>query len=112
MPRAPKNSISVAANYEQDIGPGRLTARLAYAWRSKIFFESDNNTIDINSSEGSLGLVDASASYKVDSWTIGVWGRNLTDERYRRQALNSTGNAQRNIWAEPRTYGVRVGYEF
>ena len=112
MPRAPKNTISLAANYDRDIGPGHLTARLSYAWRSKIFFESDNNTIDINSSESSLGLVDASASYKVESWTVGVWGRNLTDERYRRQALNSTGNAQRNIWAEPRTYGVRVGYEF
>ena len=112
MPRSPRNTVSLAGNYDQDIGPGHLTARLSYAWRSKIFFESDNNTIDINSSEGSLGLIDASASYKINNWTAGVWGRNLTDERYRRQALNSTGNAQRNVWAEPRTFGVRVGYDF
>lgn len=112
MPRAPKNTFSLAANYDQDIGPGQFNARVSYAWRSSIFFESDNNTIDPNSSEGTLGLVDASASYKVDSWTVGVWGRNLTDQRYRRQVLNSTGSAQRSIWAEPRTYGLRVGYEF
>ena len=112
MPRAPENTFSVAVNYDKDIGLGRLNARLAYAWRSEIFFESDNNTIDINSSEGSLGLVDGSASYKFKTWTVGVWGRNLTDERYRRQALNSTGSAQRNIWSEPRTFGLKVGYDF
>ena len=39
-----------------------------------------------------------------------MWGRNLTDERYRRQVLNSTGSAQREVWAEPRTVGVRVSY--
>ncbi|WP_337188169.1 TonB-dependent receptor [Phenylobacterium sp.] len=112
MPRAPKSSYSVAAVLEKDIGPGRASARLSYAWRSKIFFETDNNTVDPNSTDNALGLFDASANYVVGNWTVGVWGRNLTDQRYRRQALNSTGNAQRNIWAEPRTFGAKVAYDF
>jgi iron complex outermembrane recepter protein len=112
MPRAPKNSYSVAANLQKDMGPGRASARLSYAWRSSIFFETDNNTVDPNSTDNALGLLDASANYVVGNWTVGVWGRNLTDQRYRRQALNSTGNAQRNIWAEPRTFGAKVAYDF
>ena len=64
------------------------------------------------SSEGALGLLDFSAGLTRDKWRFSLWGRNLTDERYRRQVLNSTGNAQRGIWAEPRTYGVKVGYSF
>ena len=63
-------------------------------------------------SEGSLGLWDASVNLKNGNWTMGLWGRNLSDERYRRQVLNSTGNAQRGIWAEPRTFGARISYDF
>jgi len=43
---------------------------------------------------------------------VGLWARNLSDERYRRQVLNSTGTAQRGIWAEPRTFGLRVSSDF
>jgi iron complex outermembrane receptor protein len=111
MPRSPEHTASVALNYEREVAWGLLQARLGYAWRDSIFFEADNNVIDPESSEGALGLLDFSASLTRDRWTIGVWGRNLTDERYRRQVLNSTGAAQRGIWAEPRTVGLRVSYE-
>jgi hypothetical protein len=78
----------------------------------EIFFEADNNAIDRESSEGALGLVDLSAGLTGDRWAVSVWGRNLSDERYRRQVLNSTGNSQREIWAEPRTVGLRLTYSF
>ena len=110
MPRAPENSFSIAPDYSVAIGRGRLDARVSYTWRDRIFFEADNNTIDPQSSEAPLGLVDGSISYSQGPWTVAVWGRNLTDERYRRQVLNSTGSAQREVWAEPRTVGVRVSY--
>ncbi|MBL0116806.1 MAG: TonB-dependent receptor [Sphingomonadales bacterium] len=112
MQRAPKSTLSLGLNFEAKTGLGDLSARLGYAYRSSIFFEADNNVVDPQSSEGAIGLWDASINLKNGSWTFGIWGRNLSDERYRRQVLNSTGNAQRGIWAEPRTFGARVSYDF
>lgn len=112
MQRAPKSTLSLGLNFETSTGIGELSTRLGYAYRSKIFFEADNNLVDRESTEGALGLWDASANLKNGNWTVGIWARNLTDERYRRQVLNSTGNAQRGIWAEPRTFGARVSYDF
>ncbi len=112
MPRSPENTFNIAANYSHPTAWGRFDARLGYAWRDEIFFEADNNAIDRESSEGALGLVDLSAGLTGDRWAVSVWGRNLSDERYRRQVLNSTGNSQREIWAEPRTVGLRLTYSF
>jgi len=112
MPRSPKTTFSIAANYTRPTAWGRFDARLGYAWRDEIYFEADNNVIDPESSEGALGLVDMSAGITGDRWAVSLWGRNLSDERYRRQVLNSTGNSQREIWAEPRTVGLRLTYSF
>jgi len=80
--------------------------------RRRVGFGKGNNVVDPQSSERALGLLDASINLKTGHWTVGIWGRNLSDERYRRQVLNSTGNAQRGIWAEPRTFGARVSHDF
>jgi len=112
LQRAPKNTLSLGLNFETKTSLGELTSRLGYSYRSKIFFEADNNTVDPESSEDSLGLLDASVNLKNKNWTVGLWARNLSDERYRRQVLNSTGTAQRGIWAEPRTFGLRVSSDF
>ena len=112
MQRAPQHTLSLGLNFETKTGIGQLTSRIGYAYRSSIFFEADNNAVDPQSSERALGLWDASVNLKNGHWTVGIWGRNLSDERYRRQVLNSTGNAQRGIWAEPRTFGARVSYDF
>ena len=112
MQRAPKHTLSLGLNFETETGIGDLVTRLAYSYRSSIYFEADNNIVDPDSSEGGLGLLDASINLTKGNWTVGMWGRNLTDERYRRQVLNSTGNAQRGIWAETRTVGARLGYNF
>lgn len=112
MQRAPKHTLSLGLNFATETGIGELTSRIGYSYRSKIFFEADNNVVDRESSEDGLGLWDASINLKSGPWTFGLWGRNLTDERYRRQVLNSTGNAQRGIWAEPRTFGLRVAVDF
>ncbi len=110
MPRAPQNSFSIAPNFQTALGAGQIDGRIAYTWRDKIYFEADNNAIDPQSSEKALALVDASLSYTQDQWTLGFWARNLSDERYRRQVLNSTGSAQRQVWAEPRTVGLRLAF--
>ncbi len=113
MPRSPKNTFNLALNYEQPTPLGDFATRLAYSWRDSIFFEADNNVRDPESSEDALGLLDFNTQIATaGGWTYSLWARNLTDERYRRQVLNSTGSSQRGIWSEPRTFGIRASYQF
>jgi iron complex outermembrane receptor protein len=112
MPRSPEHTVNAGLGYTRDFDTGSLDARISYSWRSKIYFEADNNAVDPDSSEDPLGLLDASLSWAQDDWQFTLWGTNLTDERYRRQVLNSTGSAQRGVWAEPRTIGLKVTYAF
>jgi iron complex outermembrane receptor protein len=112
MPRAPEHTLAIALNYSAPVAWGQVDARLAYAWRDKVYFEADNNVVDPESSEDSLGLLDFSVALTASDWTFSLWGHNLSDERYRRSTLNSTGSAQKGIWAEPRTYGLKVQYDF
>jgi iron complex outermembrane recepter protein len=64
--------------------------------------------------EGKYALVNASVTWTDPTGHIygRIWGNNLTDHRYR---IHYTGN---NSWgtyspmAEPRTYGVTLGYKF
>lgn len=62
--------------------------------------------------EGAYVLLNASLTWTdpTDSYYLRVWGTNLTDHRYR---LHYTGNANWGTYspmAEPRTYGLTLGY--
>ena len=45
------------------------------------------------------------------SLRFAAWGKNLDDEEYWNTALN-LGVLTVNQWADPRSYGLEVGYEF
>ena len=79
-----------------------------------MFFEADNGDVDAESGEDSIEGLDASLNYEFENWTIGAYGRNLTDERYVRSAFvtDGSGLAAKQAWSEPRTYGLRVKYDF
>jgi iron complex outermembrane receptor protein len=63
--------------------------------------------------QGAYALVNAQATWTDPSghYRVGAFVNNLTDKRYR---LTYSGGAfgDYSTWASPRTYGVRVGYEF
>ena len=112
LPRAPEYSYTLALRYEQSLGQGDLHGNLAYNWQDDAFFEADNNQVDPDSTQDSHGLLDASFGYRTDAWSFSVWGTNLLDEDYRRSVLNATGSAQRQVFAAPATFGLKVGYSF
>ena len=112
LARSPDNTFQVALNYSQDHGFGQVDGRIGYVWRDEYFFEPDNDIIDPNSKQDAEGLLDASLNIDFGDWSILLYGRNLTDERYRRSVLNSEGNPQRTAGIEPRTIGFRVSRAF
>jgi len=56
-------------------------------------------------------LVDAHVSWDYKNWTIGLYGKNLTDARYLTRSVN-VGMGDVVVAGAPRTVGLRVAYEF
>lgn len=58
-------------------------------------------------------LVGANATYTLDSGiSLGVFGRNLTDQRVKSSANTQANGTASLTYQEPRTYGVSVGFKF
>jgi len=57
-------------------------------------------------------LVDAHLSWDYKNWTIGLYGKNLTDTKYLTRSLNDGMGGSVVVAGAPRTVGLRVAYEF
>ena len=73
---------NLSATYLAPLGDGDLAFNAGVSYRSKTFqFEIPNPYID----QAGYALVDASVAYTAPGgrWSIGLYGKNLTDERYK-----------------------------
>ncbi|MBL8773333.1 MAG: TonB-dependent receptor [Phenylobacterium sp.] len=118
LPRAPKHTVNVAAQYEADLGGGwRLTPRVEYAYRSRVYFSQFNH---IETSQGGFALVNARVTLAEPSgrWTLAAFGRNLTDKDYLEYISEANGggvppgNVVSGFYAAPRTYGLELRARF
>lgn len=78
----PKWNGSITASYTAPLGDGDLYLGSTVSYRSKTYqFEIPNPYLDQNG----YALLDASIVYKApgDRWTIGLYGKNLTDKEYK-----------------------------
>jgi len=78
----PEFTGSLNANYLAPLGDGDLNFNAGVSYRSKTYqFELPNPYIDQNG----YALFDASVLYSAPGgrWTIGLFGKNLTDKRYK-----------------------------
>lgn len=78
----PKFTGNLNAGYVAGLGDGELAFNAGVSYRSKTFqFEIPNPFID----QDGYALVDASVAYTAPGgrWSIGVYGKNLFDERYK-----------------------------
>ncbi len=115
MRRAPKWTYTAALNYLQDIGEGELTGRLSYSWR-------DDYAATVTDFPGthidSYGVLDASLSYHIGNWRVGVFGRNLSDEdEYSHTFVVSPNSDGSSLFTfatprPPRTFGAELIYQF
>ena len=119
---APDWKIHLGFQYDKQLrrGLGRLLARLDYSWVSKHYTDGFNRE-----EQRSEGLSDEIPSYRTinakldwmsydEQWSASLYVKNLLDDENLIYSLPSYqgGNIHSKSWASPRTYGVKVSYEF
>jgi iron complex outermembrane receptor protein len=107
---APKWNFGVIIKYEVPLfGWGSLTPQWNFNWRSKVYF--DPQMLD-PISQDAYGLHNARLAYRTpgDRIELAFWISNIFDEEYKIDAFDLTRefNTIREVWGEPRTYGVTL----
>jgi len=127
-----KNAYNLALLYDKD----KVSARLAYSWRSKYlqavntYGTNGGDGIDANPDSstfgkkgsvsyalptwgGAYGQLDGSFQYKFsDNLTVSVEASNLTNAIYRQYMQQGIGMMERGAFYTGRSYSVRMGYSF
>lgn len=106
--RTPKFSGQVAVNYHRDLLDGSLALTASYAYQSKIHFDPFGDTV-----QKSYGLLNLRAAWTdpKSHWTLALYGKNVTDEKYVSQ-VNSETTAIAQLYGRPATYGVEIIYRY
>jgi len=113
--QSPKLSTNVVLRYQSahPVGGTLPFAQADYDYRSSVYFTLPNAAAD---SQGGYGLLGLRAGLKmVDSkWEWSGWARNVTNRSYLVDAFGagSTFLPDRHLYAEPRTFGVNIRYQF
>ncbi len=100
FPNAPRQSYGVTLNWQP--APGwDVGAAIRHFSASDLY---PTSTVQ----NAAYTLVDAQVSYRFQHWTLGLYGKNVTDATYYTRALDNTTV----VAAPPRTVGVRLGMDF
>jgi iron complex outermembrane receptor protein len=104
MQRTPETQVSAGVDWRF----GLASVNVNYAWQSDMFWATDNIA-----KEPSYGLLDARIGLSSDdkSWSVSLWGKNLTDELYRVNIISFFGEEVSQFGA-PRTYGLDLTLKF
>lgn len=114
--------VAHAPNYTFNLGT-EFYANDAWTFRANVegkddFYFSDNH----NEESKSYAIVNASADYKYDHWTVRIWARNLFDKDYATRGFGFGNNPSKGQFgytperyiqfAEPRVAGITVSYDY
>jgi iron complex outermembrane recepter protein len=111
---SPDNSASLAIMYSHDIGLNRsVYFRPNYQWKDKMYFD-DENTAGLAQKAYGIFNLRTGVTFDNDRWDVGLFGANLTDEKYLIDAGNTgaTFGLPTYIRGAPRTFGVSVSGRF
>ncbi len=113
---SPRNSFSVGAGYTlPPFSFGTLSVRADYTWQSMVYFATKDFDENAQGNYGLLSARIALAEIPVpgDNGEVlfAIWGRNLTDEKYRNFGIN-WGSYAGNTYGKPRMYGAELTYTF
>lgn len=106
-PLVPEITINASATYTQPLTSGvELVLHTDFRRRGDYYFDPFNHI-----QTETKNFVDASVRIESESWSIGLWGRNLGDDRH---ATNiSIGSSNRNrVQNQPRSFGIEARYWF
>jgi iron complex outermembrane receptor protein len=107
-PYSPDLKYGIAATYVQDIDFGSLT------YNVNINHQDENEMMVLNNLDSQMHertLVDANVTFRNtdETYYVAIWGKNLTDERYRHGANPVAGLWNFTQYGEPRTFGLEIG---
>ena len=110
LQRTPDYQFNVGAELTLDAGNWHdaITARINYSRQGEMSWHPEGVY-----KEDPYGLLDARITLTApnSSWSVSVWGKNLSDEEYRNHVIPFLGDAV-SFFAAPRTYGVDLGFNF
>ncbi|MDH3640752.1 MAG: TonB-dependent receptor, partial [Gammaproteobacteria bacterium] len=113
---SPDWTVSVILAYDKPVGQGTFSANVGYRYNGEFILTQTGGGADQKIVEGNDENLDARIAYEWqlnsgDSLTFSVYGKNLTDKRYRQSALFLGGFLTGfQDWAAPRTYAAELTY--
>ena len=113
--QAPTFSANIIAAYdaEQPYSGFLPFMYIDYSYRESVELALPNRTAEVQDGYGLVGM-RAGVRTETEKWEISGWVRNLADKKYRLSSFGagSTFLPGRQLWAEPRTYGISLRYTF
>lgn len=115
LPYVAENVITAGLQYERDIGAGTLVASINTKWQDDMFLREYNiPTIDL---VPAYTRTDASVTYRFGADGVSITGfvNNIEDEVQRNNIYLTpgfVGTSATTVYSRPRTWGVRLNYEF
>lgn len=109
LARTPEFRFTGGADYTMPINSElSLDTRVEYQWQDKMPWLVENTVY-----EDSYGLLDARVALQArqEQWEVALFGKNLTDELYRLDAIPFLGDVFSRFGA-PRSYGVQFAKSF
>ena len=108
----PKWTYNLDGTYVHQLDFGSLRFTLGYAYRSNTNY-APGTLPEISVSQSGFGLLNSRLSLHLDgpNLDIAVFGKNLTDKRYRSYAF-TLGAENVTLAGDPRTYGVQIRKTF
>jgi len=112
-PLTPELTASISPEFTFPVGTGELTARVDYSFRDDMFGEPSNDPARFTLIE-SRDLINFDISYQPaeGDWTLGLYGRNVTDERYDNARLNTGDYVLVMLSNDASEFGLRFIKEF
>ena len=105
---APEFQYNISARYIWEVGDKNAHAQLVLAHTDEQF---SSIVLANRFKQDSYDTIDGSIGIAADNWSVELFGENLTDERAQ-LFINSLDTDLRITTNRPRTYGLRVSYDF
>jgi iron complex outermembrane recepter protein len=112
LPNAPDLTLGALARYETELSaPLGASIQVDGSYSDSVFKDAINDPVIAADSyvlvNARLALFDASRA-----WEVALWGKNLGDEQYVAQGLNTGLGAGNRNYNAPRTYGASFTYRW
>ncbi len=115
VPRSPKNSASLTAIYGWDLaasGKLQLTGEFYHEDKNLFYISAAGRQYDAYLDAKNLINLSLGWTSESGQWSARLYGKNLSDERYRVASQSVATLWTHSQFGEPRNYGLQLGYKF